>query len=87
MTQEFGAAISFTAPQGGLFVWVRLTGADGRPNQAQAFAQRAIDKLVAFVPGSPFFAQNPDPACLRLSFATADENKIVEGVKRMAAAL
>ena len=87
LTQEFGAAISFTAPQGGLFVWVRLTGADGRPNQAQAFAQRAIDKLVAFVPGSPFFAQNPDPACLRLSFATADENKIVEGVKRMAAAL
>ncbi len=87
LTQEFGVAISFTPPQGGLFVWARLTGADGKPSEAQAFAQRAIKKLVAFVPGGPFFAEDPDPACLRLSFATADEDKIIEGIKRMAAAL
>ena len=87
LTQEFGAAISFTPPQGGLFVWARLTGVDGKPSEAQDFAQRAIEKLVAFVPGGPFFAENPDPACLRLSFATADEDKIIEGIKRMAAAL
>ena len=87
LTQAFGEALAFTAPQGGLFIWARLTGANGKPTQAGAFAQRAIEQLVAFVPGAPFFAQAPDAACLRLSFATADEASIVEGVKRMAAAL
>ena len=42
---------------------------------------------VRFVPGTPFFAQNPDPATLRLSFATADVAKIREGVARLAQAL
>jgi DNA-binding transcriptional MocR family regulator len=42
---------------------------------------------VAFVPGTPFFAQNPDHATLRLSFATADVDKIREGVARLAQAL
>lgn len=87
LTQAFGEALAFTPPQGGLFIWARLTGANGQPTQAGAFAQRAIEQLVAFVPGAPFFAQAPDAAYLRLSFATADEASIVEGVKRMAAAL
>jgi DNA-binding transcriptional MocR family regulator len=42
---------------------------------------------VAFVPGAPFFAQNPDPSTLRLSFATADIARIKEGVERLKAAL
>src|SRR5690606_17883236 len=43
---ELGEAIAFDAPKGGMFFWARLTG--GR--DAGVFAQRAIDKLVAFVP-------------------------------------
>jgi DNA-binding transcriptional MocR family regulator len=39
------------------------------------------------VPGAPFFATHPDPAALRLSFATADLVKIEEGVKRLGQAL
>jgi len=42
---------------------------------------------VAFVPGAPFFAQNPDATSFRLSFATADEDKIREGIARLAQAL
>lgn len=52
-----------------------------------AFAKRAIEKLVAFVPGAPFYATEPDRAALRLSFATADVAKIVEGVGRLGLAL
>jgi 2-aminoadipate transaminase len=51
------------------------------------FAKRAIDQGVAFVPGTPFFASNPDHATLRLSFATVGVDKIVDGVGRLAAAL
>jgi DNA-binding transcriptional MocR family regulator len=43
--------------------------------------------LVAFVPGNPFFAHDPDTASLRLSFATVGEAKIVEGVARLGQAL
>ena len=50
-------------------------------------AKRAIEKLVAFVPGAPFFAEKPDVATLRLSFATANVEKIREGIARLGAAL
>jgi 2-aminoadipate transaminase len=38
---------------------------------------------VAFVPGAPFYAGEPDAATLRLSFATVGVEKIVEGVARL----
>ena len=87
LRRELGEAVAFTQPQGGLFFWARLTGAGGRSADAGAFAQRAIERLVAFVPGAPFYASQPDPATLRLSFATADVARIQEGVARLAQAL
>ena len=87
LRRELGAAITFTQPAGGLFFWARLTGANGKVADGNAFAKRAIEKKVAFVPGTPFFAANPDHATLRLSFATADVAKIEEGVARLGAAL
>jgi len=84
---ELGDAIAFDAPQGGMFFWARLTGANGKPTHAGDFAKRAIDKLVAFVPGAPFYAHDPDQTTLRLSFATADVAKIEEGIARLGQAL
>lgn len=83
LRRELGDAIEFTAPRGGMFVWARLTG--GR--NANDFAQRAIERLVAFVPGAPFFARDPDVSTLRLSFATVDRARIEEGIARMRSAL
>jgi DNA-binding transcriptional MocR family regulator len=87
LRQELGDAIEFTAPQGGLFFWARLTGAGGRVRDAGEFAKRAIEQGVAFVPGAPFFARDPDPATLRLSFATADVDRIRAGAARLGKAL
>lgn len=42
---------------------------------------------MAFAPGAPFYAGNPDMATFRLSFATADVAKIEEGVGRLGKAL
>jgi DNA-binding transcriptional MocR family regulator len=70
-----------------MFFWAKLTGEGGKPNNANEFAKRAIDKLVAFVPGAPFFAHDADVSTLRLSFATVDVEKIVEGVGRLGEAL
>ena len=84
LRSELGDAVTFNAPEGGMFFWSRLTA----PNaDAAEFAKRAIEKLVAFVPGAPFFATNVDKATFRLSFATADTAKIVDGVQRLGSAL
>jgi 2-aminoadipate transaminase len=83
LRKELGNAIEFNQPEGGMFFWTQLT--EGR--NANDFAKRAIDKLVAFVPGAPFFANDPDLSTLRLSFATADVAKIEEGVARLGKAL
>ncbi|HNN17923.1 MAG TPA: PLP-dependent aminotransferase family protein, partial [Giesbergeria sp.] len=87
LRSDLGDAIEFVQPQGGLFVWVRLTGAGGKVADGNVFAKRAIEQGVAFVPGTPFFCANPDHATLRLSFATVGVDKIREGVARLAQAL
>ncbi|MHB1200884.1 MAG: aminotransferase-like domain-containing protein [Polaromonas sp.] len=87
LKRELGDAVEFTQPQGGLFFWARLTGAGDKTKDAGEFAKRAIGKGVAFVPGVPFYAGNPDVATFRLSFATADVGKIEEGVGRLGRAL
>ena len=84
---ELGDAIDFTPPRGGLFVWARLTGAGGQLGDGNLLAKKAIARGVAFVPGAPFFCAQPDPATLRLSFATAPLEQIREGVARLAQAL
>jgi 2-aminoadipate transaminase len=87
LKRELGDAVAFTQPGGGLFFWARLTGAGGKLADANVLAKRAIEKGVAFVPGAPFFAEKPDVATLRLSFATANVEKIEEGIARLGAAL
>ena len=84
---DLGEAIDFVQPQGGLFVWARLTGAGGKVADGGELAKRAIEQGVAFVPGAPFYACDPDPATLRLSFATVGVDRIREGVARLAKAL
>ncbi len=87
LKRELGDAVEFTQPQGGLFFWARLTGADGKTKDAGEFAKRAIEQGVAFVPGAPFYASAPDVSTFRLSFATADVEKIEEGVARLGTAI
>jgi len=87
LKKELGDAIEFTQPGGGLFFWARLTGAGGKIKDGNELAKRAIEQGVAFVPGAPFFATNPDVSSLRLSFATVGEDKIREGVERLGKAI
>jgi 2-aminoadipate transaminase len=87
LRRELGETIEFVQPQGGLFVWARLTGAGGKVADGGELARRAIEKGVAFVPGAPFYANSPDRATLRLSFATVGLDKIEEGVARLGTAI
>ncbi|WP_186169933.1 PLP-dependent aminotransferase family protein [Burkholderia gladioli] len=77
-----GDAIDFHRPEGGLFVWARIGGAESAALLKQAIAQNVI-----FVPGRAFYEDGVDPCALRLSFAAPAPDDIREGVRRLKLAL
>jgi DNA-binding transcriptional MocR family regulator len=86
LREHFADSLEFNQPQGGLFFWAKLTGAKGGLADGSAFAKKAIEHGVAFVPGAPFFADHPDHSTLRLSFATSGSDLIRQGIERLAKA-
>ena len=46
-------------------------------------AAKALDKGVAFVPGSGFFPNGGNNHCMRLNYSCMPDEKIVEGIKRL----
>jgi 2-aminoadipate transaminase len=66
-----------------MFTWVRLPA--GR--DATRLLPGALAADVAFVPGTPFYAADPDPATLRLSFTTHTPDEIAEGMRRLASVI
>ncbi len=74
------AGVTWTRPEGGLFVWVTLpAGFDGPELLARAIAE----ERVAFVPGSAFFANDVMANTIRLNFSSPTEAQIVEGIARL----
>lgn len=65
---------------GGMFVWARLPAG----LKAMDLLPMAVQHGVAFVPGSAFFAENPDPRSLRLSFVTPGLAEIESGIAALA---
>jgi 2-aminoadipate transaminase len=81
--QMTGLDVQWNSPIGGMFLWVRLP--EGM--SAIDLLPRAVDKGVAFVPGAAFYAGDPDPRTLRLSFVTASVEQIRLGVAALAQAI
>jgi 2-aminoadipate transaminase len=72
--------ITWTRPEGGLFLWVRLPeGID-----TEEMFPRALEHKVAYVIGSAFFADGSGKNTMRLSYSVTNEPEIDEGIKRLA---
>ncbi|HPK33868.1 MAG TPA: PLP-dependent aminotransferase family protein, partial [Ottowia sp.] len=75
-----GLDVQWTQPQGGMFVWLRLPeGLD-----AQTLLPQAVEAGMAYVPGAPFYAHEPDRRTLRLSFVTSTTAQIEQGMAALA---
>jgi len=76
MKEHFPAGVSWTQPEGGMFIWVTL------PQQIDAMKllEQSLAARVAFVPGAPFYANDPASNTLRLSFVTVPPERIREGI-------
>jgi DNA-binding transcriptional MocR family regulator len=83
LEEHFPEDVSFTRPAGGLFLWVELPeGMDAR-----RFLESALEERVAFVPGDSFFPNGGHENTLRLNFSAMPEERITEGVRRLAGVL
>ncbi len=80
LEKHLPAAVTFTRPEGGLFIWCTLPeGAD-----MNAFVKCALEKKVAVVPGTTFNCDTAAPSrSFRLNYSTPTDEQIIEGVKRL----
>ena len=75
LARNMPTGVTWNAPAGGMFLWMRLpAGLD-----AAALLPAAVARGVAFVPGAPFFAGREQANTLRLSFVTATLEEIERG--------
>jgi 2-aminoadipate transaminase len=84
MEEYFPPGVTWTRPQGGLFLWVRM------PEflDAEKLLEIAVEEKVAFVPGQAFYPGGDDGrCCMRLNFSYSTPEIAVEGIKRLARAM
>lgn len=80
MEKYFPAGVSWTKPDGGIFLWVTLPhGMD-----SMELFKQSIQAKVAYVPGSCYYAKGGGDNCMRVNFSACNEEKIEEGIKRLA---
>ncbi len=83
LARDFPDGCTWSHPDGGLFLWVRVpVGLDTTRLLPDATARK-----VAYVPGEPFWVGPPVRHTLRLNFSNSTEERIAEGVHRLAGVL
>lgn len=72
--------LSWTVPAGGFYVWLRLP----EHLDSKAMLPRAVKELVAYTPGTAFYADGSGRNAMRLSFCYPTPDFIREGIRRLA---
>jgi DNA-binding transcriptional MocR family regulator len=78
------AGVTWTRPQGGMYIWVTLPPAiDG----AELARRALLEEKVAVVAGRSFYPANPELNTIRLAFPQTREDRAGEGIARLAGLL
>jgi 2-aminoadipate transaminase len=83
LKEKFAGTLSFTEPEGGMFIWVTLP----EGCSSQEFFEKALLEKVAVLPGFPFYVDGGGSDTVRLNFSNANEENIIEGISRLAKAI
>lgn len=83
MEENLPAGCTWTHPEGGLFLW--LTVPEGV--SARKVFDSCIQKKVAAVIGDAFYPNDKTDRSMRINFSNMPDDRIVEGIKRMADAI
>lgn len=80
LEEHFAGKAKWTSADGGLFTFMTL---DADVDTA-ALVSKAVANGVAYIPGGPFFVDGSGRNTMRLTFAKEGDERIVEGVRRLA---
>jgi 2-aminoadipate transaminase len=81
LAKNLPASVTWTRPEGGLFIWAQLAQLPGHIDSSD-FATRLVqDKKICVVPGTAF-CTDPEAAssAIRLNFSTPTDENIVRGI-------
>jgi 2-aminoadipate transaminase len=79
MHKTFPDGVTWTEPDGGLFLWVVLPS----HVSAKELLPKAIKKKVAYVYGQPFYPHGEGENTLRLNYCNASHDNIEQGITRL----
>ncbi|MGE5460891.1 MAG: PLP-dependent aminotransferase family protein [Solirubrobacterales bacterium] len=79
LAERFPADATWTRPAGGFYVWVTLPSYF----DTRALLAAAVERRVAYVPGTAFYPDGRGTDAMRLAFCYPTEDRIEEGVKRL----
>lgn len=77
--RHFPEEISYTNPEGGMFIWATLPDS----LNSEELIKSAIQEKVVFVPGKSFFTTGEGHPNMRLNYSNSSEEMIEEGIKRL----
>lgn len=75
LTLHLHDTATWETPKGGMFFWLQT-----KTNTTELL-EKAVHQGVAFMPGAAFYANNPDPTTMRLSFATVSDEEMEKGIE------
>ncbi len=78
--QYFDPSITYTEPDGGMFLWVTLP----EGISAMKLFETAVIEKIVYVPGDPFYAFGDNLNTLRLNYTNSTPFEINEGIQRLA---
>lgn len=80
LERHFPSEVRANVPEGGLFLWAELPA----PLDTKAMLARALERGVAYVPGSAFYPHKPDGRrAMRLNFSYPSAEEIDVGMERL----
>jgi DNA-binding transcriptional MocR family regulator len=83
LEEHFPKGSSWTRPAGGFYVWVTLP----EYLDAQSMLAAAVERRVAYVPGTAFYPDDRGRDRMRLAFCYPTEDRIREGIARLGSLL
>ena len=81
LDEHFPSTAAWTHPSGGFYVWVTLPDW----SDTTAMLAAAVERRVAYVPGTAFYPDGRGGDRMRLAYCYPTEDRIREGVARLAA--
>lgn len=80
MAETFPDSVTYTRPNGGMFVWITLPEGCSSMDVFDA----ALKEKVAVLPGVPFYIDGGGNNTMRLNFSNSTDQKIISGIGRLA---